>query len=117
MSHWRSLQDNDNRYVAAFDLAGKEVTLAIKEVKSETVESQKGGNKRKVIIYFEGAKKPFLANATNCKTIAKLYGTDADRWAGKSITLYPTTTAAFGDDNVECIRVRPFAPARKAAAE
>jgi hypothetical protein len=110
MSHWRTLQDNTNKYVAAFDLAGKDVTLTIKEVKSELVEAQTGDKKRKVIVYFNGAKKPMLANTTNCKTIASLYGTDVEAWKGKAITLYPTTTSAFGEI-VECIRVRPIASA------
>jgi type 1 fimbria pilin len=108
MSHWRTLQDNDNRYVASFDLQGKDVTVTIKDVKSEKVDQQKGGQKRKVIIYFDGKEKPFLANTTNCKTIASMYGTEVEKWSGKSITLFPTTTSAFGEV-VECIRVRPAA--------
>jgi len=107
MTHWRTLQDSDNRYVAAFELGGKDVTLKIKSAGSASVEG-KNGSKRKLIIQFEGAKKPFLANATNCKTIAAMYGTDVENWVGKSITLFPTTTAS-PDGVVECIRVRPVA--------
>ncbi len=114
MPHWRTMQDNDNRFVAAFDLGGKDVTLTIKEVKTEKVDSQKGESKRKVAVYFDGARKPLLANVTNCKTIANLYGTDTDRWKGKTITLYPTTTSAFGEV-VECIRIRPIVGASSAA--
>ena len=115
MTHWRAMQDNTNKYAAAFDLQGKDVTLAIKEVKSEQVDSQNGDKKRKVIIYFDGARKPMLSNTTNCKTIASLYGTDVEKWKGKAITLYPTTTSAFGEI-VECIRVRPVAAAASQAA-
>ena len=115
MPHFRELMDNDNKYVAAFDLKGKDVTLTIKDVKSEKVESNKGDAKRKVIVYFDAAKKPFLANTTNCKTIAALYGTDVEMWKGKAITLYPTTTSAFGEV-VECIRVRPVAGVASAVA-
>lgn len=116
MPHWREMQDNNNRYVAAFDLKGKEVTVKIADVKSEKVDDVKGNSKRKVIVYFERAEKPFLSNTTNCKTIAALYGTNVDGWKGKSITLYPTTTSAFGEV-VDCIRVRPTAPRAAAAGE
>lgn len=109
MPHWREMQDNNNRYVAAFDLKGKDWTLRIVEVKSEQVDNQKGDKKRKVVVYFEKAEKPFLSNTTNCKTIASLYGTNVDGWKGRSVTLYPTTTTAFGEV-VDCIRVRPMKP-------
>jgi len=108
------MQDNDNRYVAAFELKGKDVTRTIKEIKTEEVESNKGGKKRKIIIYFEGAKKPFLSVTTNNKTIAGMYGPDVSGWIGKSITLYPTTCPAFGEIT-DCIRVRPVIPAAVAA--
>jgi len=104
------MQDNDNRYVAAFELKGKDVTLKIAEIKSESVEGGKSAKKRKVIIYFDGAKKPLLSNTTNNKTIASLYGSNADAWVGKLVTIYPTTCDAFGESGVECIRVRPMVP-------
>jgi hypothetical protein len=99
--------DSDNRYVAAYELGGKDVTLKIKAAGSASVDGPKGA-KRKLIVTFEGARKPFLANATNCKTIAAMYGTDVENWVGKTITLFPTTTSS-PDGVVECIRVRPVA--------
>jgi hypothetical protein len=99
--------DSDARYVAAYELGGKDVTLTIKAVGSAQVEGPKG-NKKKLIITFDGARKPFLSNATNCKVIASLYGSDADLWVGKAITLYPTTTSS-PDGTVDCIRIRPVA--------
>jgi hypothetical protein len=99
--------DSDNRYVAAYELGGKDVTLRIKAVGSAAVEGPKG-NKKKCIITFDGARKPFLANPTNCKTIAAMYGNDADAWVGKTITLFATTTAS-PEGVVDCIRVRPIA--------
>jgi hypothetical protein len=102
--------------VAAYELGGKDVTLRIKSVTSESVDSNKGDKKRKVIIAFDGAKKPFLSNTTNNKTIASLYGTDTSGWVGKYVTLYPTTTSAFGEV-VDCLRVRPVAGVASAAAE
>jgi len=105
VTHWRTLMDSDNRYVAAYELGGKDVTLRIKTTATGSVDGPKGA-KRKAIITFDGARKPFLANATNCKTIASMYGTDVEAWVGKSITLYATTTSS-PDGVVECIRIRP----------
>ena len=105
--HWRTYMDSDNRYVAAYELGGKDVTLRIKTVSSADVEGAKG-KKKKLIINFEGARKPFLANPTNCKVIAQLYGNEAEAWVGKAITLFATTTSS-PDGVVDCIRVRPVA--------
>jgi hypothetical protein len=107
VTHWRTLMDSDSRYVAAYELGGKDVTLKIKSASSATVDGPKGA-KRKAIITFEGARKPFLANPTNCKTIELMYGSDYEGWTGKAITLFPTKTAS-PDGVVDCIRVRPVA--------
>jgi hypothetical protein len=105
--------DSDNRYVAAYELGGKDVTLRIKTVGSASVEGPKGA-KKKLIITFDGTRKPFLANATNCKTIAAMYGNDAEEWVGKTVTLFPTTTSS-PDGTVDCIRVRPVSGGTVAA--
>jgi hypothetical protein len=69
-----------------------------------------GGKKsKKPLCYFRNVPKPLGLNATNCKTIAALYGNDTDGWVGKRITLYPTTTQ-MGGETVECVRVRPRVP-------
>ncbi len=71
-----------------------------------------GKKSKKPVAYFRGKDRGLALNSTNCKTIAKMYGNDTDKWAGKLVTLYPTTTNAFGQ-TVECIRIRPSAPAQK----
>jgi len=57
----------------------------------------------------EAITLPLLLNKTNAKTIAQLYGNKPGLWAGKLITLYPTTTEMAGD-TVDCIRVRNSVP-------
>jgi hypothetical protein len=48
------------------------------------------------------------------RTIGSIYGTFvADKWVGKTITLYPTTTSMAGR-TVECIRIRPTKPGKDA---
>lgn len=111
MPHWKSMMDKEFLY--AFDLKGRDVTLTIARV---TAGELKNGNKKskKPLCYFVEPKdkRPLALNATNCKTIAKMYGNDTDEWRGKRVTLYPTTTEMAGE-TVECIRVRPRVPAEK----
>lgn len=106
LAHYRSMFDN--AYVGAWDLDGKDVTVTIEKVTAGTLTSQRGTDK-KPILHFKGTEKGFVANKTNCKTIATMYGTNVEEWVGKKITLYATTTSA-GGETVECIRVRPQAP-------
>ncbi len=94
-------------YMYAFDLQGKEWTLTIREVKGGTVVGEGGKKSKKPICFFEKAEKPLALNSTNCRAIAGMYGNDVTAWAGKSVTLYPTTTT-FGKETVECIRIRPL---------
>ena len=72
-----------------------------------------GGKKaKKPIISFIGKEKKFVCNVTNAKAIATMYGNHVEKWAGKRIALYVSTTRdpSTGGD-IPCIRVRPQAPA------
>src|SRR6185369_13027081 len=113
--HWKSM--TDRKFLFAFDLGGKDVTLTIERIEAGELEGEKGRKSKKPLCYFREAKsgKPLALNATNCKAIAKLYGNDTDGWAGQRITIYPTTTE-MGGETVECIRVRPRKPTGRASA-
>lgn len=114
MPDYRSLFDN--QWVKAWDLGDKPVTLTIERVEAGTIENRKAKKAdRMPILWFKGAKKPFGCNRTNAKTIAGLYGTKTEAWIGKAITIYPTKTQ-FGNDEVDCIRVKPQVPTGKASA-
>lgn len=113
MPHWKTMTDHN--YLHAGDLQGRDVTVKIARIQAGKLEGG-GGRKAnmKPICYFVGKDKPLALNATNCKTIAKLYGSpNTDDWVGKSITLYPTMTS-MGSEEVECIRVRPKVPEARA---
>jgi hypothetical protein len=110
MPDYRAMFDRD--YIGAWDLPG-DVVVTISAVEAGTIKGDKGRTSRKPIIRFKGKEKALLGNKTNCKIIARLYGTDTDKWIGKDITLFPTTTE-MGGETVDCIRVRPQAPARRA---
>jgi len=112
-----------SKYLKASDLPedGVAVPFTIAEVTTEEI-----GKDRQVkpVIRFKGQEKTFVANKTNCNTIAKALGSrDTDDWEGKTILLY-ATEVQFGDEMVESIRVKlkqvkqpaAEAPSRRAAA-
>jgi len=111
MPDYRSMFDR--KYVGAWDLEGKEVTVRIVRVTAETLKNKAGENK-KPVVYFEGTDKGFALNKTNAKTIAAMYGNDTAAWSGKLITLY-ATSVSFGNETTDAIRVRPGIPKGKPA--
>lgn len=108
MTDYRTMFDKEN--LGAWDLGGREVTVTIETVKPGTVGGHQGKKKdKKPIITFKGKRKKFVCNVTNASTIASLYGTHVEKWIGKRIVIYPTTTT-FGRETVDCIRVKPIVP-------
>jgi hypothetical protein len=105
---YRSMFDRD--YIGAWDLAGKDVTIAIARVEGKELTAAGGRKTKKPVVYFEGKEKGFALNKTNGKTIAGMYGNDTAAWIGKKITIYATTTS-MGGETVDCIRVRNKEPA------
>ncbi len=117
MPDFRSMYDAN--WIYAFDLKGRDVTVTIKEVRAAKVKGGVGADRkeqRKPVLFFKESKdqRGLVLCKTNGKTIAAMYGNDTDGWLGKRVTLFPTVTDAFGQSNVECIRIRPKAPAAQA---
>lgn len=95
-------------YIGAYALPeGQDLLVTIKKVVREIVTSAGGKKEECTVCHLEG-QKPLILNATNGKTIAKLYGPYIEDWAGKSIVLFASTTK-FGGEIVECIRIKPQA--------
>lgn len=107
MAHWKSMMDRD--FIYAFDLQGQDVTVTIEKVTGGELTGAGGKKSKKPLCYFKGKSKPLALNATNCRTIAGMYGNDTEEWIGKQITLFPSTTT-FGSEQMECIRIRPSIP-------
>jgi len=109
MTHYRSLLDHE--FLGAFDLQrdgkGIEVTITIGKVELTECFDPKTNEKGKklCIVPAERPERKFALNKTNADLIAALHGTDADKWVGKKITLYPAQTA-FGKRREDCIRVK-----------
>lgn len=107
--HWRLLMTSDKLHAA--DLQGRDAVVEIERVGQGKYVDHDGKQVMKPDVYFKGKTKPLGLNSTNARAIAKLLGSNrVEDWLGKSITLYPTMTNAFGEDH-ECIRVRPRLPA------
>lgn len=103
-THWKSLMNPD--YIGAYAIPpGEDVTVTIDYVVREQITGTNGKKEECTVAHLKGVK-PFILNATNQKTIAKLYGPYVEDWAGKKITIFATTTK-MGPDVVECLRIRP----------
>lgn len=110
MAHYKTMFEATDM-LFAHDLGGREVTVEIAKVYAGELMGEKGRKTRKPFLVFAGksGEKKLALNKTNGKTVAKLYGTDTDKWIGKRVTLYPTTTD-FGGETVDCIRIKPTVP-------
>lgn len=111
MTHFQTMYDRD--YLGSWDLPeDKDVVVTIENVKGGELTGQGGRKSKKPIIAFAGKEKKMICNKTNAKAIAGIYGVHVEKWVGKKITLYVSTTRdpSTGGD-VPCIRVRPQAPA------
>ena len=109
-THWKRLMNPD--YFGAYSLnEGEDLTVVIDYVAREMITGT-GGKKEECSVAHLKGQKPFILNATNNKSIAKLYGNFIEDWAGKPITFYATTTR-MGGETVECLRIRPVVAKRQ----
>ena len=112
--HWRAMTDRET--LGAWDLvdkktgAPKDWTLEIARVERGLVQSkEKPKGEHRPFIYFRGASKPLVCNATNAETISGMAGSeDTERWLGIRITLFQTKVKSKGGKPVMGIRVRPM---------
>ena len=88
------------KFLRASDLNGAPLTVTIGSVARENV-----GGEPKVIITFASGEKSLIANKTNGKALAKLFGKDTADWIGKKIVLFPCEVD-FKGDTVEAVRLR-----------
>lgn len=105
----------DRETMGAWDLvdrAGKpkDWPLEIERVDAGVVKSkEKPKGERRPFVYFKGARKPLVCNATNAEAISSIAGSaDTDRWVGLRITLYSTTVRSGKGKMVPGIRIRPM---------
>ncbi len=113
MAHWRSFTDKET--LGAWDLVGKDgkpkdFVLEIGKVQRGLVQSrEKPKGEHRPFVYFVGAQKPLVCNATNAESFSSMAGSeDTDRWIGMKVTLYQTQVKSKGGKPVQGIRVRPM---------
>lgn len=94
----------ESEWLRVSDLNGKELAGKVESVeRAECFNARKNKKESKTAIRLVGIKKGFICCKTNANSIAKATGeTEALRWIGKTITLYPGTWRKPSD----CIRVR-----------
>lgn len=109
-THWKKMTNPD--YIGVYALEeGKDLIGTIKSVTREQVKGEGGKSEECTVVYFvEKNIKPLVCNATNAKTISKIYETPyVEEWAGKKIQLFASTAKLKGE-TVEALRIRPFIP-------
>ena len=89
------------RFLKAAEFKGKDVLVTISAIDLEDLPQEKGGDKAKGIISFEGKKKKLVLNRTNGECLKAMFGRDTGEWIGKRIVLFPDVWN--GDP---CVRVR-----------
>ena len=118
-THWKSLVDTS--YLGQWDLpTGREVTVLIAKVERYTPAVKRKKKmpdgtfvdepSKRLCIYFQGKKKPWLAGPVSQTAIANLYGPVVQDWIGKAITLYVDADVTMGRMKTGGLRVRPQIP-------
>jgi hypothetical protein len=72
----------------------------------QTFKGSDGKEKDKIVLTFEGVKKPCVVNKTNALSLAGAYGKSPDGWIGKPVTIRAEMTS-FGGKPVRGIRLYP----------
>ena len=93
-----------NRFLKADMLKGAKVTLTIKEIVGEGLMSEDKGANLEWIVSFKERELQWVMNKTNAFCLYRMFGGDPHSWANHKVTLFPTTTMAFGTKQ-DCIRV------------
>lgn len=109
-THWKKLTNPD--YLGAYALEpGQKIIATIKHVKNEMVIGPDGKKEECIVAHFKEAHlKPMILNATNAKTITKMFKTPyIEEWSNRQIQIYVEKVKAFGDI-VEALRIKPTIP-------
>ena len=115
MTHFRKFMDQE--LLGSWDLPDdRDVVVTIAKVIGGELTGLGGKKSKKPVVTFAGKEKKMVFNVTNCKAVAGMYGNHVEKWEGKRIALYVSTTRdpSSGGD-VPCIRVRPQVPSQKSA--
>lgn len=112
-THWKKLHNPD--YIGAYSLdqGGKFVDLnvIITKVNKHLVKGPDGKEEECIVAELKG-QKPLILNATNCKTLKKLFDSPyIEDWCNKKVTLTVEKVKAFGDIH-DAIRIKKSLPVK-----
>lgn len=99
-------------YLKAADLGERDVTVVIAGIFEEVLTMQGNKKERKPVLTLANRAgralgKRLVLNKTNAKLVAATTGEKSvERWIGKAITLYATTTKGARGETMDCVRVR-----------
>ena len=112
LTHWKKLMNPE--YLGSYALEpGQDLIVTIKTVGNEEVTGTDGKKEVCSVIHFFENVKPMILNATNNKTIAKLFKTPyIEEWSGRKIQIYTEKVKAFGEV-WDALRIRPYLPVEK----
>ncbi len=85
--------------INADDLISGTMTITITEVRIRAGEDQP------VSMYFEGSNKAFRPCKSMSRALVQIWGPDAAKYIGRSLTLYRDPKVRFGKDEVGGIRI------------
>lgn len=113
LTHWKKLT-NPNYLGSYALLPGQEIVATIKSVVNEEVVGADGKKEICSVLKFEEKDiKPMILNATNFKTIAKLFKSPyIEHWCGRRILIHSEKVKAFGE-TVDALRICSRLPADK----
>lgn len=94
----------EGQYLEAADFGGKKVARQIVAIRTGVKLERKGKVDLRPAFKLTGEKKEWILNTTNLKSLAKLYGHQAEDFIGKWVVLYGTLVDSFGEEKL-AIRV------------
>lgn len=112
-THWKKLHNPD--YLGAYSLDNgrggyDSIVATIKSVRVEKVTGTDGKKEDCTVMRFGENLKPMILNATNSKTLEKLFHTPyIEDWSGRKIKIDVETIKAFGEV-VDALRINKNLP-------
>lgn len=102
-------RDLDKPYLGHWDIPeGQDLTLTIDHAEKADVKSQRGTEKKTILVFREDVK-PMILNVVNRKSIAKALGSPKyEDWEGRRISLFEGNEPKADDG--KAIRVRDYPP-------
>ena len=88
------------RFLKAADLKGGKVTLRIRDVRTEMLADEKGGEKIKAVVAFHQTDKALVLCKTNGICLREMFGRELSAWIGKRVTIFPMSNVFKGNDAI-----------------